>query len=92
MSRPKPVICPICKEALELEDNFQKGDIVYCPDCEEELKIVRVDPPKLKRIVEILEVYKDGSSDPDEDYSEGYDQTFEEMLGTMNEDIYSSEF
>jgi lysine biosynthesis protein LysW len=88
----KPLKCPVCEEVLELEDNFQKGDIIYCPDCEEEMKLVRLDPPKLKRVVEILEVYKSDINDPDEEYSESYEQTFEDMFGSINEDIYSGEF
>jgi lysine biosynthesis protein LysW len=92
VSRPKPLKCPMCNELLEFEDNFQKGDIIYCPDCDEELKLVRLDPPKLKRIVEILEVYKSDFNDPEHEYSESYEETFEEMFGPINEDIYSGEF
>lgn len=92
MSKTKPIRCPMCREYLELEDSLKKGDIIYCPDCDEELKLIRLTPPKLKRMVEILEVYKDDFVDGEEDYSDSYNGAFKDMFGAINEDIYSGEY
>ncbi|MFH1062272.1 MAG: hypothetical protein V1747_05210 [Candidatus Omnitrophota bacterium] len=91
VSKSNQIRCPMCREYLEIEDTLQKGDVVYCPDCEEELKILRLDPPKLKRVVEILEVYKDDHPDGEEDYSDSYEGAFEDMFGGINEDVYGGE-
>ncbi|MBU1086195.1 MAG: hypothetical protein KKD05_01605 [Candidatus Omnitrophica bacterium] len=99
MSKSKQVKCPLCREYLEIEDSLQKGDVVYCSDCEEELKIVRMDPPKLKRIVEILEVVKDGhkavaedaSEEDEEDYSNDADDDIEDRFKGF-EEMYGEDF
>lgn len=91
----------MCREYLEIEDSLQKGDVVYCSDCEEELRIVKLDPPKLKRIVEILEVYKDVQKnvvkdvpeDGDEDYSDSEEDDAEvEDRFAGFEDLYGDDF
>lgn len=87
MSKSKQVKCPLCREYLEIEDSLQKGDVVYCSDCEEELKIVRMDPPKLKRIVEILEVVKDGHKPVVEDASEDEEEAEVDYSDDDDDDI-----
>ena len=56
MARDRYVKCPICGDSLEWDDDLKLGDVTYCSDCDEELKIVNVNPPQLKRMVELLEV------------------------------------
>jgi lysine biosynthesis protein LysW len=107
VSKSKQVKCPMCREYLEIEDTLQKGDVVYCSDCEEELKIVRLDPPRLKRIVEILEVYKTvqkdvpenvpeddaeaAIEDDQEDYADSGENDFEDRFAGF-EDMYGDDF
>jgi len=79
------VKCPVCGENVELEDNLKVGDVAYCADCDEELKIIRIDPPKLKRMVELLEV-NNGSR---KDFYESMD---EKNYNEVNGDIYMEEF
>jgi len=60
VAQNKGIKCPVCGEHLEVEeDELSVGDLSYCIDCDEELKVVNVEPLKLKRMVEILEVYNE---------------------------------
>ncbi|MFH1093431.1 MAG: hypothetical protein V1739_04650 [Candidatus Omnitrophota bacterium] len=56
MAHNRQVKCPMCGEYIEWEDNLKLGEVTYCSDCDEELKIVNIDPPQAKRMVELLEV------------------------------------
>ena len=56
MAHNRQVKCPICGENVEWEDDLKLGDVAYCSDCDEELKVISIDPPHLKSMVELLEV------------------------------------
>lgn len=36
--------CHVCGEVQEMAEGFEKGDVINCPSCEEELEVVEVDP------------------------------------------------
>ncbi|MBI4845898.1 MAG: hypothetical protein HY810_05440 [Candidatus Omnitrophica bacterium] len=59
MEKGKKAKCPVCGESFELEDELSLGDTTYCLDCDHELKVVKLDPPKLKPLVEYPEVYNE---------------------------------
>lgn len=44
----KPFIshCPECDAVIQLDD-VVKGDIIVCPDCAVELKVISLEPPVL---------------------------------------------
>ncbi|MEK6656167.1 MAG: lysine biosynthesis protein LysW [Nitrospirota bacterium] len=39
----KIVICPVCEEELDLDDDLMGGDIIICPVCDTDLKLIDVD-------------------------------------------------
>lgn len=59
------VKCPSCSSYFELEDGYEIGDMVFCPDCNEELKITSLRPPKV-----MLEKSDDFSGDGDSEAEE----------------------
>jgi lysine biosynthesis protein LysW len=87
MAKTKKIKCPACGEFFELEDGIKAGDAVCCVDCDHELQIVRLDPPKVKKVVNYPEVYSEDhhkqrsctgcGSDEDVEHDEcdaGYDE------------------
>ncbi|MEK6682929.1 MAG: hypothetical protein AABY79_13310 [Nitrospirota bacterium] len=34
------IICPVCEEELEMDDDIMGGDIIICPVCDSDLKLV----------------------------------------------------
>jgi len=61
--------CPVCGEYFEFEYDLKIGDTTYCVTCDEELKVVRLNPPKTKRLSEIdADHYED--IDDHDDYIE----------------------
>lgn len=67
----KKVRCPECEQDFELEEGIQIEDITYCPDCDAELKVTKLIPPKVETVKTILDKFegkdKDGGSDNDND-------------------------
>ena len=59
MAKPKKIKCPACGGTFELEEGIKVGDSTCCLDCDHELQIVRLDPPKAKKLVDYPEVYSD---------------------------------
>ncbi|MFH0731765.1 MAG: lysine biosynthesis protein LysW [Candidatus Omnitrophota bacterium] len=51
--------CPLCGETLELDEDLEVGDTLYCTGCDEELKIVSLSPVQLEEATEPLEDYGD---------------------------------
>lgn len=97
MSKTRQIKCPVCQEYLEIDDSLRKGDIVYCSDCEEELKIVRVDPLKLKSMVDILEVYKEAckvvkGDGLDDNYAGDDEEEIEDRFSRFFEGMYGEDF
>ena len=74
MSQQRILKCPGCGDHLEVEDEIRVGTLAYCVECDEELKVISVDPLKLRRMVEILEVYNEDRQNGfmDEDTDEFY--------------------
>ena len=70
MAQDKEFKCPLCGGLIDVEGEFQYGETVYCIDCDEELKIVSINPLKLSRLIEYSEV-GDGVNF---DCSLGYDE------------------
>jgi len=90
----KQVKCPVCGERFELEEDLKAGDTIYCMYCDHELKVVRRDPPKVKKLVDYPEVYANNYSnryrnsyEDNEDYDD-YEEDYEEMSDETREDIY----
>ncbi len=44
--------CPECAADVSLPDDAVMGEIVQCPDCNLELEIISLDPPKLAQAPE----------------------------------------
>jgi len=38
--------CPVCGEKFELETDSEIGEIMSCPECDADLKIISFVPPK----------------------------------------------
>ncbi|MDD5746228.1 MAG: hypothetical protein PHO30_03080 [Candidatus Omnitrophica bacterium] len=59
MAKVKKIKCPACGEMFELEEGIKIGDTICCLDCDHELQVVRLEPPKVKKLVDYPEVYSD---------------------------------
>jgi lysine biosynthesis protein LysW len=70
MARVRLVKCPECSDEFELEDYLEMGDTAFCPSCDAELKILRLDPPQVEAIA---------SSEDEDDYGEDNGDTTEEF-------------
>ncbi|MFC1709778.1 lysine biosynthesis protein LysW [Candidatus Omnitrophota bacterium] len=46
--RSREVRCPECEKTFELESDLQEGDTAYCYFCDTELKVIRLNPAKVK--------------------------------------------
>ncbi len=57
--RPREVRCPECEQKFELEAGIQIGDITYCFDCEAELKVVKLNPPKVETIKTVFDEFEE---------------------------------
>ena len=44
----KKVRCPECGLIFALEDYLEKGDIVTCPECDVDYKLLNLSPPEIK--------------------------------------------
>jgi lysine biosynthesis protein LysW len=42
--------CPECGAKFEEDPDLMIGDIAYCPDCYIELKVIAIDPVKVKAL------------------------------------------
>lgn len=51
--------CPECWTEIHVEEEFDKGDILHCEECDEKLEVVGLDPIEL-----------DICRDEDEDYED----------------------
>jgi lysine biosynthesis protein LysW len=48
MARIRMIKCPQCSDEFELEDYLEIGDTAFCPSCDTELRINRLDPPQVE--------------------------------------------
>jgi lysine biosynthesis protein LysW len=49
--------CPICRSDVIIGDEAYEGDLVDCVNCGEELEIVALRPPQVKKIEEETDNY-----------------------------------
>lgn len=84
MTHTRNIKCPICGECIEWDDDYKLGDVAYCSDCDEELKIINLDPPQFKRMVELLEV-SNGS------YKGFFEDDNDKEYDIIGEDAYREE-
>ena len=59
----KRIKCPVCGELVELEEGLDVNEIVYCTECDRDLKLVQVNPYKLKELEDSL-----SNNDDEDDY------------------------
>jgi len=67
-SKTQEAICPSCGGPVELEKDVEAGDIAYCVDCDQELKVLKINPPKLKAVA--VHESPDGLYQADDDDSD----------------------
>ena len=48
----KVVKCPACGERIEISKDTERGDTVYCEECDREFKVVSLKPIKLEPLDE----------------------------------------
>ncbi len=48
----KTVKCPSCNAKIRIDKYTERGDILYCDECEEEFVIVSLRPVKLQPVTE----------------------------------------
>jgi lysine biosynthesis protein LysW len=39
--------CPDCDGRIQFKPNYRVGQIITCPECENELEVISTDPPEL---------------------------------------------
>ena len=56
--------CPSCKKSIELDSDLTTGDVTYCPECFEGLKVINLSPFKVE-ISEEEESWDDNEGEKD---------------------------
>ncbi len=46
------VRCPVCGEKIRLREIPDKGDFIYCDECDSELIVISTDPLKVREVTE----------------------------------------
>ena len=67
MSGEIKVKCPVCDESFELDSDLEVGDTVCCSGCCVDLRITKLNPPKLE---EVMDSGDDSYDDEDEEEEE----------------------
>ena len=57
--------CPVCGEGLEIEQGLEVGEIIYCSGCDSDLRIISLNPTKVKEVDDGTS--KEYSDDEEED-------------------------
>lgn len=78
--------CPVCEEYFEFEYDLKIGDITCCVNCDEELKVVRLNPPKVKQVKVEEEESKKRYSEK-EIFEKDYDEESEDYNNTGDHDL-----
>ncbi|MBU1894806.1 MAG: hypothetical protein KJ983_03190 [Candidatus Omnitrophica bacterium] len=73
MSKKDRAKCPRCLDPIEIEDEVEIGDIVYCLNCDAELEVIKIHPIKLRDLeqfepVEEISYFRDFYGDDDDLY------------------------
>ncbi len=71
------VKCPECKMRFEVEDDLTVGAYTYCPNCELELKVMKVNPIKLENEKKSFLDF-DGHDYEEDDYGDAEENEDEE--------------
>ncbi|MFH1459479.1 MAG: hypothetical protein ABIG64_03785 [Candidatus Omnitrophota bacterium] len=98
MFKKKQIKCPGCGECFEAEDDLVIGDVTYCVDCDQELKIVSLNPLQVKKIIDYPEVCDGGyknfyhshyadDNDEEEEEEPRYSDSYEES----NDQVYQED-
>ena len=66
MERVRDVTCQVCEEIFELEEEIEKGGIIYCANCYAELRVARLNPPLVEEVVDKSEDYDDYDDEEEE--------------------------
>lgn len=45
-------VCPDCTAPVDLPNDADINDIIFCEDCDADLEVVRLDPVELERVEE----------------------------------------
>ena len=67
MSGEKKVKCPVCDESFELDSDLEAGDTVCCSGCCADLRITKLNPPKLGEVMDSGDDDYDDEDDDDDD-------------------------
>ena len=60
---------------VQLEEGIQIEDITYCPDCDAELKVTKLTPPKVETVKTIFDEFEEKDKDTDTD-TDNYPEYF----------------
>lgn len=50
MGEEQKIKCPVCGERFDLDPDLEAGDTTYCPGCYVDLKILKVNPPRVEEV------------------------------------------
>lgn len=62
----KTIRCPSCNSNIELEEDMKIGDVIYCTECYQELKLISLNPPKVEEIENSYDGYDDREEEGEE--------------------------
>ena len=72
--------CPECKMRFEVEDDLFVGGYTYCPNCDSELKVVKLDPIKLEIDKKSAFNLDDHDDEDEDDDNDGFEDSYEDDL------------
>ncbi|MFC2061836.1 hypothetical protein ACFLUV_04920 [Elusimicrobiota bacterium] len=74
MKEKLEVKCPLCSEKFNLDEKDEEGDIVICPECEAELEIITLLPPKIEKVkhVDYADDFDDTETEGEFNYADDY--------------------
>jgi lysine biosynthesis protein LysW len=70
MDSEKKVTCSECKAKFKLEEQVEEGDLVFCPECDVELEVYSLEPPRVV-LMDDEDYYEDEFEDDEEGF--GFD-------------------
>lgn len=59
----KKIRCPACKERFDLDYGLEVGDILDCPGCTVELRLIGLDPDEVEQVFDSLDDYGDDENE-----------------------------
>jgi lysine biosynthesis protein LysW len=85
MSKENIARCPECGKKIEVEFDVELEDVVFCPECDAELVVVKLNPVKLKAAEVMLD------DDDDEEIPFGTDEDLSQYYNDDRSDDYYDE-